>query len=213
MIIEKPEARHLSIIAVCHRKAFPDALSSAMGQHYVEKMLEWYLVDSRAFLFFIEEKGICVGYCGGLVADGKVAVGSASSMIQHSFNQAIKAILMKPWLLLHREFLRKYRLVIKNVWRRINKPKQAGKQSETVKLIPHTGLIVIGVDPEFHGKGYGSMLLQEFERQTRRKQYKLMMLTVLKTNTSAIESYKRNGWKITREQGNALELEKRIENL
>ena len=73
-------------LAQCHRTAFPKTLSTAMGQRYVEKMLEWYLVDERAFIFILEHDGQCVGYCGGLKFDGTARVGSASSMIQHSYN-------------------------------------------------------------------------------------------------------------------------------
>lgn len=212
-IITTPVLTDLPLLARCHRKSFPKALSTAMGQAYVEKMLEWYIVDDHAFLFYLKMGERCVGYCGGLLADGQRVKGSASSMIQYSFNKALVSILIRPWLLFHAEFLKKYKLVIKNVWRRFTRVfiKYENIKSVNSSIPPHTGLIVIGVDPAYQGKGYGSMLLAEFENQSKLRKYNYMMLTVLQSNKTAIESYKRNGWEITRYMGNALAMEKRIE--
>jgi ribosomal protein S18 acetylase RimI-like enzyme len=194
--IIKPTQVDLGRIAQCHRKAFPKTLSTAMGEKYVEKMLEWYLVDDRAFIFFLEENGNCIGYCGGLKYDGKVPVGSASSMIQHSYHAAVSAMLTRPWLFFHPEFLKKYRLAFKNIWRRMrNRLGYTKKINPPNSSIPaHTGLIVIGVDPVYQGKGYGGMLLQEFERISNELGYDHLMLTVRSNNIQAIRSYQRNGW-------------------
>lgn len=212
MIVERPDRRHLPMMAKCHRKAFPNTLSSSMGQHYVEKMLEWYLADPNAFAFFVEEKGICIGYCGGIVVDGSVAVGSASGMIQYSFKAAVLALLVRPWLFLHTEFLKKYRLVLKNVWRRLRAsfgvpvPRLAPRNP----ISPHVGLVVIGVDPAFQKKGYGSVLLKEFERQSVERGFKHMILTVRSDNEKAIRSYERNGWQRTKVEDNSTTMEKRL---
>lgn len=212
MMVVTPARHELSLIASCHRKAFPNALSTAMGQRYVEKMLEWYLVDQRAFLFFIRENDSCMGYCGGLMVDGKVAVGSASSMIQYSYSEAVRTLLLRPWLFLHPEFVKKYSLVIKNSWRKLRKivglPVPLKTPGSGVQ--PHTGLIVIGVDPEFQGIGYGSALLQEFERQSQLRGFTLMMLTVRSDNQGAIRSYESNGWRVCNAEGRSLTLEKKL---
>lgn len=212
MIANKPEAVHLPAIAACHRKAFPRALSSAMGQSYVEKMLEWYLVDPRAFLFFYEDNGSCVGYCGGLLVDGKTAVGSASSMIQYSFNAAVAAILLRPWLLIHPEFLKKYKLIIRNIWRKFRKSIgiPVPPMAPPTHILPHTGLIVIGVAPGRQGKGIGSQLLAEFERQSADRGFNRMMLTVRSDNAQAIRAYLRNGWTVTSETHGSTTMEKII---
>lgn len=201
-------------LAQCHRAAFPRTLSSAMGQHYVEKMLEWYLDDERAFIFLLELDNQCIGYCGGLKFDGTVRVGSASSMIQHSYNQAIKIFLKKPWLFFHPEFISKYKLAIKNVWFRVKRSFGIVKTSlmkSQERLQPHTGLIVIGLDPSVQGKGYGSLLLQEFERISGTLGFNKMMLTVRTDNLKAIRSYLRNGWVVTRQEKRSTTMEKKID--
>ena len=199
-------------MARCHRAAFPNALSSLMGQKYVEKMLEWHVVDDRAFIFFLKENNKCIGYCGGLIYDGKSPIGSASSMIQHSYNAAVMAMLLRPWLFVHPKFLIKYRLVFRNIWRRARKqlgyPQKVGPPPASIP--PHTGLIVIGVDPTFQGKGYGGVLLQEFERKSKEMGFDHLMLTVQTDNHQAIKSYCRNGWLTTIVEGNSTTMEKKI---
>jgi ribosomal protein S18 acetylase RimI-like enzyme len=58
------------------------------------------------------------------------------------------------------------------------------------------GLVVIGVHPDCHGKGYGSALLQEFERLARTDKVEKISLSVKRDNTKAINSYISNGWKV-----------------
>jgi ribosomal protein S18 acetylase RimI-like enzyme len=212
MRISQATVQDLPRLARCHRKAFAHALSSMMGQRYVEKMLEWYLVDARAFMFFVEDNGECLGYCGGLKHDGVTRVGSASSMIQHSFNKALLVFLYRPWLLVHPEFRSKYRLAARNVWKKIRK--LFGKEKPMPVVIgetkPHAGLIVIGVDPAWQGKGLGSMLLKEFERQAELAGFRNLQLTVRSDNRQAIASYERNGWEITKTEGKSTAMEKQL---
>jgi len=202
----------LGVLATCHRAAFPNSLSTAMGQNYVEKMLEWYLVDERAFLFFLEVDGQCVGYCGGMKNEGTGRIGSASSMIQHSYNHAVKIFIRRPWLFLHPEFFPRYKLAARNVWRRMKK--WFGNNEKVVPIEnlqhpeSHIGLIVIGVQQKLQGKGYGSMLLQEFERISKDLGFNKMMLTVKSDNVQAIRSYLRNKWIVSKVEGKSTSMEK-----
>lgn len=213
-MIKRASKEDLMSIARCHQKAFPRALSSAMGTRYLRKMLDWYLQDERAFLFFIEEEGHCAGYCGGLKVSGTSQVGSASSMIQHSFNQALITFVSRPWLLLHPEFIRKYRLAARNVLKRVQKVFRKSLDSPRVesKLLPapHAGLIVIGVDPMFEGMGYGSKLLNEFETISQGFGFSRLSLTVKTENLKAIKVYARNGWITTEVKGSSTTMEKTL---
>lgn len=208
----------LASIAQCHRSAFPHALSSAMGVKYLSKMLEWYLVDDRAFLFFIEENGICRGYCGGLTVEASSRPGSASSMIQHSFRAAIFTFLTRPWLFFHPEFIPKYRLIGRNLYLKIGRilGRMAKRKSAIVSKSEkeaYVGLIVIGVDPEFQGRGYGSFLLKEFEVRAKRSGYRKLGLTVKSDNKKAIGAYQRNGWKVTAVNKDSTSMEKFLNDM
>src|SRR5688572_2627725 len=107
-IIKSTTRRDLPAIAECHMAAFPNTLTSSLGRKYCSKMLEWYLSTDKAFIFHAEEDGKVVGYCGGIIVDGTLAHGSASSMTQYSFNEAIRAFMKRPWLLFHTDMLRRY---------------------------------------------------------------------------------------------------------
>lgn len=206
----------LEKIAVCHISAFPDSLSSKMGLSYLKKMIEWYLADEKRFLFHIEENGKCAGYCGGMIHDGTQTSGSASGMIQYSFNEAVISILLRPWLLFHKEIISKYTLITKNIKKRFKNKKNTvstdQRKKAYLKIEPSVGLVVIGVSSEFQGKGYGTLLLQEFENRAKEMNYKLINLTVRNDNTQAIKAYERNGWIRSKLSGNSLEMYKNIIN-
>lgn len=199
-------------IAQCHRKAFPNSFSSQLGQKYCEKMLEWYLSTNKAFLFHIEENNFCVGYAGGIINDGSLSTGSSSAMTQYSFKEGVKALLFRPWLWLHPEMRKNYRFLIRNLAMKLRLKKAKRSQTEVVKMQnePMVGLVVIGVNPNFQGLGYGSALLQEFEKRTLDLDIKKMNLTVKTHNLQAIQSYERNGWVKSKEVNGSLNMIKEL---
>jgi len=198
----------LTRIAVCHCAAFPGSLSSALGIDYVSAMLRWYLSGENVFLFFVEDNGKCVGYCGGMVKT-VWGIGSASSMAQYSFNAAVIGFLKKPWLLFHPEMIAKFSFIVKNIINRFFRKKKLQGEPEVI-FEPYTGLVVIGVDPAFQGKGYGSVLLQQFEKMTQQRGLKKMTLSVRSDNSKAITSYTRNGWSITNINGLSASMHKLV---
>jgi ribosomal protein S18 acetylase RimI-like enzyme len=215
MIIKEAQELDLSMIAECHISAFPKSLSSALGIRYVTKMLAWYLSSDQTFLFFFKEEQVVKGYCGGMIRKSAGA-GSASSMAQFSFDQAIRSFLLRPWLIIHTELRAKYLFIGRNLWARLNRlvnRNQKITSANSTIFEPYVALVVIGVRGEAHGKGYGSLLLQEFERRTILLGYKKMLLTVLTNNDKAIKSYERNGWVVTQVNGKSTSMEKRLHSL
>ncbi len=190
---------HLPALARCHRAAFPNALATALGQRYVAHMLSWYLSSDKTFIFHIEdEQGRCAGYCGGMVSDGSLGTGSASGMAQHTFKAAIWAFLTHPWVFFHPEMRAKWPLLWKNILMKFGLRRRvhfSPEQKEKMAREPQVGLVVIGVDPAYQGKGYGSLLLKEFERRAVEVYgIRKVQLTVLADNAQAVRAYERNGW-------------------
>lgn len=207
--VKSAEEADLEKIAACHCAAFPGSLSSAMGIDFAKVMLRWYLANDNTFLFFIEENQKCLGYCGGMVKT-VWGVGSASSMAQYSFNAAVTGFIKRPWLISHPEVRAKFSFITKNIINRfIRKKKLVGEPG--VMFEPYAGLVVIGVDPRFQGKGFGSLLLLEFERLSVLRGLNKMVLSVRSDNTQAITSYTRNGWHITQVNGLSTSMEKRLD--
>ena len=217
MVIKDSKKEDLRKIAECHRSAFPDSLSSKMGINFLRKMIEWYLSDDKKFLFHLEDNGKCVGYCGGMIDDGLQATGSASGMIQYSFNEAVQSIALRPWLLFHKELISKYKLIKKNVKMKLKIKEKKIANKGVVKKIKsgmtreiQTGLVVIGVSSDYQGKGCGSLLLKEFENKTRQMNISMMGLTVRNDNAKAIKAYEKNGWVKASLTGNSLEMTKSL---
>lgn len=186
----------LNIIASCHVKAFPTTLSSRLGIPLVKKMLGWYLDSPKRFLLYIKINNTCIGYCGGTISDGTQVHGSASGMIQHSFKDAFRALLARPWLWFHADLRSRYTLILKNIYFKITNYNKPASSRTTQPVEPHAGLIVIGVDPAYQGQGYASILLKDFERVSCEKGISKMMLTVLTSNGQAIKAYQKNGWMV-----------------
>ena len=196
----------LPTIARCHRAAFPESLASALSERYCAHMLSWYLSTNKTFLFHLEdESGRCVGYCGGMISDGSLGTGSASGMAQHSFYPALWAFATHPWVLFHPEVRAKRQLLWKNIKMRLGLARKihaTTAQRQQKAREPEVGLVVIGVDPAYQGKGYSSLLLHEFERRAVLEYgIRRLQLTVRTDNTQAIRAYEHNGWVKSKTQG------------
>jgi ribosomal protein S18 acetylase RimI-like enzyme len=206
MIIKDAKHPDLDKIAECHIAAFPTSITSLFGVGFVSQMLQWYLSGPNKFLFWIEEDQKCIGYCGGFVMDGSDAYGSASGMSQFGFGAAAKIMIRKPWLFFHPEIRARYPFIFINIKRRLKKIIGIGEKPKPVisttqkEVEPTAGLVVIGVHPNMHKKGIGSLLQQEFERKSIQLGAKQMQLSVRVENAQAISSYKRNGWSIIEDQ-------------
>jgi len=75
-------------------------------------------------------------------------------------------------------------------------------------FVPSMGLVVIGVLPECQGKGYGSIILKEFEKRAREKGFKRINLSGRKDNEKAIAAYMKNGWRISSTNDEELSMHK-----
>lgn len=119
---------------------------------------------------------------------------------------------MQSAFLIHPEYIAKNKLIPQNIRKRVtgkHKPSSSTPQVD-ISIAPHTGRIVIGVDPAYHGKGYGSKLLQEFEVVSKEIGFNKLMLTVKSENAQAIKSYQRNGWVILSDDGKSVTMNKDI---
>lgn len=213
MMISQPS--HLATIARCHHAAFPSSLATALGLRYTASMLSWYLSSDKTFLFHIqEEDGRCAGYCGGMIIDGSLGTGSASGMAQHTFRAALWAFLSHPWVLFHPEVRAKWPLLWRNLLMKLGLRRKvhfSPEQQQRMAREPRAGLVVIGVDPAFQGRGYGSLLLKEFERRAVEVYgVRRLQLSVRADNLQAIRAYERNGWVRGEEKGGSLSMTKRL---
>lgn len=201
----------LEQVALCHRFCFPSSLSSRLGKAYGIKSMEWFIAGKNRFLFHIVEDELVIGYCGGFISLYK-GDGSTSGIMQYAMPQAIKGILKRPWLLLSKEVISMYPLIFKNIARRFYSQKKDRSNLLIQNAITEkkVGLVVIGVHPQYRGKGVFEMLMQEFEKQAIEMGILKMVLSVKKENTRAIKAYNKAGWEIFKEHENVIEMMKTI---
>lgn len=208
LTIKCSQKQQLPDIAECQMDCFPDSFATKLGRSYVQKSLEWFLVNDQRFLFHCEEHGKIVGYCGGF-APAYYGDGSSSGMLQHAFKEAIKGTLKKPWLLFNAELVQYYPHIFRNIRKKILKTKTiAAVTSNKREIEPTVGLVIIGVHPSFRGKGVFELLMTEFENQARKLNRTQVNLSVKKDNNRAINAYKKFGWTIRQEQADGLKMHK-----
>lgn len=214
MKLQKSQLSDLPEIVECHKDAFPDALSSKQGSAFISKMMEWYISSDRGVLFHVyDEQSEMAGYCGGIITRKPGLLGAVSSISQYAFNDFFKAYLRKPWLLFHPENLKKLPYILKNLLIKLGLKKkvvQVSAKKET-DFKAFMGLVVIGVKNKYHGKGYGSILLREFERFAEEDGgIKRIQLSVKASNSKAIKAYLRNGWQVSKQDDQTKQLIKEI---
>jgi ribosomal protein S18 acetylase RimI-like enzyme len=181
-------------------ECFPSSLATKLGREYVMKTLEWFLDSPNRFLYHIEQDARIAGYCGGF-SPQTIGDGSSSGMLQFAFKEAIAGLLRKPYLLFNNEVVQQYRFIWLNIKRKITgKALPINKPAATTQHPTHVGLVVIGVHPDFRGKGIAEQLLEEFEKRAKAYQRNELVLSVKSENSRAINAYKKSGWSIKNER-------------
>ena len=197
-------------VAHCHMASFPDSFGTKLGLAYSIKSMEWFLAGANRFLFHIKEDGRVIGYCGGFQPTG-LGDGSTSGMMQYAMKEAATGMLIKPWLFFHKDVLRFYPLIMKNIVRKITGAKNAPVANPAgIHRIPSIGLVVIGVHPAYRGKGCFELLMHHFESECKQRNVAKMTLSVKSSNARAIRAYKKAGWVSEKETGQAIEMYKTL---
>ena len=210
LILDYCSKDDLKAVAVCHREAFPDSFSTKLGQAYLIKNYEWYLISNRNFLIKASIDGKVVGFVGGMLFDKSSTMGSTSSVMQYTFKQALVGLMIHPWLIFNIEVRKNIVLIARNIARKVGlsrKPKSTNAVlSNPIEVVPSLGLVVIGNAPRYRGKGVGTKLLERFEEEAKKLEVNQMHLSVRKKNVNAIKAYTRMGWSVKKEAGDNLEM-------
>jgi ribosomal protein S18 acetylase RimI-like enzyme len=210
MKIIQSTSSDLKQIAFVHQSAFPHHLSSALGNAFIVKTLSWHLQHpDLGFLLHLEENGKVVGYVTAFNNNGTLKHGSATTIGQYAFKKAMISFMLQPWLILHPEVRAKWALIGKQLVLKFGFQKTTIKPSTYKverKVSKMCSLLSIGIDQKAQGMGYGSQLIQAFEREAMiRFQPDTLELSVKSDNIQAKTAYKRNGWLVRHENnGNCI---------
>ncbi|HXL55567.1 MAG TPA: GNAT family N-acetyltransferase [Chitinophagaceae bacterium] len=173
---------------------FPDSFSTRLGFNFTKRSLEWFLIAENRFLFHIESENQVIGYCGGFKSSF-IGDGSTSGMLQYGMREAIQGLIRKPYLLFNPHLLKRYPLIFRNIYKRVFNSKEnipTNINYDNSKI----GLVVIGVHPDYRGKGIFELLMQNFQEECKKRNVTKMTLSVKASNARAIAAYKKAGWQI-----------------
>ena len=202
--------RDLKNIVKCHKSAFPKSLSTKLGNRFISKMMEWYIVSDRGVLFHIEDKNKeLIGFCGGIITKNSKLNGAVTSISQYCFNIFVLSYMLKPWLIFHRKNLKKIAYIKKNILIKFRLIKKT-KADVDKDFHPFMGLVVICINKENQGLGHGQILLEEFEKKAKEEEIKRITLSVKPNNTHAIKAYKKKGWMVNKQTNDSIQMIKFI---
>lgn len=202
----------LEKISACHKQCFANSFSTKAGNAYIKKTLEWFLIAENRFLFHIECDNKVIGYCGGFKS-AYIGDGSTSGMLQYAMKEAIRGVLKKPYLLFYPELIKRYPLIFRNLFKKIFRTKKINRPvAQHDNSNSPIGLVVIGVHPDYRGKGCFELLMQHFEEECKKRNTEKAALSVKTSNTRAIAAYKKAGWQIASQSENGIDMFKMLTN-
>jgi len=195
----------LEAVASCHRICFASSLGTQLGHAYSKRSLEWFLAGDNRFLFHVTANDKVIGYCGGFQSKS-IGEGSTSGMMQFAMKEAVIGMIKKPWLFFNKEIRPFYPLIIKNVFRKLVASKKNASATNSTKPVIRTGLVVIGVHPDYRGQGCFELLMQHFDEVCKERGAQQVGLSVRTANKRAIAAYKKMGWHISADHGKSVEM-------
>lgn len=208
--VSKSLKADLKSITDCYRLCFKDSLSVKLGFDYSQKNIEWFLGGENRFLLHAaDNENKIIGYAGGFISRYN-GDGSSSGMLQYAMAEAFKGIALHPWLLLNKELLKFYPLILKNIARKLFPKKNTNAKIFKTEKDQTVGLVAIGIHPAFRGTGVFEILMKAFEEEAAKRKITKIGLSVKKSNVRAINAYKKIGYTVFREHSQSYEMIKII---
>jgi len=171
-----------------HIAAFPDSALTKLGRKVVKLFYEWQMfgVEHLVKLGVWDNSGLA-GFCIGGATGG-----SMSGFLRKNRFYLMLHVLSHPWLVLN-PIIRDRALLALRLLRRV-RTVQSTMPGSPEKRRDSLGILVIAVDPQRQGRGFGRALMDATEAMARQSGFKQMHLTVHPDNVKAIAFYERLGW-------------------
>jgi ribosomal protein S18 acetylase RimI-like enzyme len=121
-------------------------------------------------------------------------------------------IAKKPWLLVNKELRNYYPFIGRNIKKKLGLKKTLAAETKPANYVfnESVGLVVIGVHPNYRGKGIFELLMKEFEQKALQLNIKNCNLSVRGDNARAIAAYSKMGWETLSQKNNALIMFKKL---
>ncbi len=185
----------LSEISILHRSLFKDHYLGKFTLNFIRRFYSCYLTRNIIFLIAESEDNKVVGFVMG--GKSSILAECMNQFMRKFFFQYLVEVIVKPslWLYTLKRILILFR----------NKIKRDSKLDRTLTW----GLLSIGIDKQYQGKGVAKKLLIEFELALPLDISKYI-LSVKEDNKKAIAFYNKNGFVLKTRKRDGLYLEKEI---
>jgi ribosomal protein S18 acetylase RimI-like enzyme len=177
----------MSRVAEIHAQAFPESLITKLGLECTRRYYQWQ-IDSpdNVQAMGAYDGETLLGFCFGGVFT--MALGG---FITRNKWFIFNRLLLRPWLLAHPYFIKKFYHGFKLLLKFSN---NQATQNEAILGDEPYGILAIASDSRARGRGVGQLLMRTSERYAVENDFKMMRLTVNPKNTNAIQFYEHIGW-------------------
>lgn len=185
MKVVKMEIKHVDEVTKVHMSIFKGYLNVMFGRRYNSSFFKWFIDEGKIHLLGLNRTGSVVGYVVG------AELGYQTALTRALIPSAIRAVILKPWILLNKKVLK---LIGKRLKLLIYLKREAGQDPgrNKKKII---SLVSIGVAEPDKNKGMAALLESEFIRLAREMGFDFARLSVHHGNDRAIAFYRKKGWR------------------
>jgi len=178
--------REIRGVTAIHLEAFKGYANASLGADYNHAFFEWFIAQSNESVALVakDQNHKILGYVVGTYMQNE------SALARFLVPKAIRSLIRQPWLFVDRQILKKI----------ANRAKLLIGNDKTLAVVPPPlekptmGLIAVGVDSHARGKGVARALMQGFEKESRERKAKTMLLSVYTDNEAARKLYVSEAW-------------------
>ena len=180
MRIIKAEESHVLDIVKVHEKAFKNFFLTSLGTNFLKLYYSSSLQNKKTILLIsVDKKNNILGFAMGTI----LSKGFHKELIKENF---LKFVYQGLIILLNNPNH------IIRLFNNLNKNQSNLEQDDQ----NYGELLSIGVSPEFKGKGVGKELVEEFEKNLKKRKCNTISLTTdYYNNDYTVSFYKKNGYR------------------
>ena len=188
------EVEHLDGMADAHVAAFPGQFLTLMGRGFLRCFYRFYVAQPGGIALVAVEPA--TGRVAGLVVGGEPAL-RGRFLRRHLVRFLATAL---PRAFVHSRVRRRLGEhlgdALGKIGRKLRLLSPERRPPEPPEDPPGTwsNLLSVCTRPEFRGRGVGTVLMEAFRAESRRRGYRSLRLSVHNDNEAAIALYKKAGW-------------------
>lgn len=177
-------ANDIKEVAEIHMGAFQErSMGALLSKEYILAKSKWFVSNDNAISLVAHYDNQVIGFIYG------APVGYENLMHRKLFLTILKIVFFRPSFILNRKLISK-------LINKISKLKYDNENSVNMQYYPKPIIKIadVAVINSYKNQGIGSMLINTFEKEAFKRNFKCIILKTKRSNKAAIKMYKRNDW-------------------